>query len=273
MKTRIISGAVLFVLLVAIILLGEEVFCASIFILTGIGIYEFYHSVETGGYRPVRIIGYIASLYILYLGISRYGGKDSIFSPAAIAAAVFILGLILLCYLVFKSRLYNIADISLTVFGIVYVVGFFSFLVMVRNLENGVYLIGLVFIGAFITDTCAYFTGKAIGKRKLIPAVSPNKTVEGSLGGIAGCMILMTAFGAYINTCIPAIPLYHYLILGVLCGIISQLGDLTASAIKRYVGIKDYGNIMPGHGGVLDRFDSILFVAPTVYFYLMLVVR
>lgn len=273
MKTRIISGAVLFVLLIAIILLGEEVFSVSIFLLTCVGLYEFYHSIEAGGYRPVRVVGYAAALFILYLGFSYRMGRDPFSNPGALVAVAFILLLILFCFLVFKSRIYNILDISLTAFGILYVVGLFSFLVMTRSLENGVYLIWFVFIGAFITDTFAYFTGKAIGRRKLIPAVSPNKTVEGSLGGIVGCMAIMAVYGVYINGYIASIPLYHYLILGALCGIISQIGDLTASAVKRYVGIKDYGSIMPGHGGVLDRFDSILFVAPTVYFYLTMVVQ
>ena len=113
----------------------------------------------------------------------------------------------------------------------------------------------------------AYFTGMLLGKHKLCPKISPKKTIEGSIGGILGSVILCAAFSAIF---VPQL-LVHSIIIGVLGGIISQFGDLTASIFKRKMGIKDYGNLIPGHGGILDRFDSVLFTAPMVYYYILLV--
>ena len=159
-------------------------------------------------------------------------------------------------------------------FGVFYITFLFSFIVLIRNLENGFFLIWLVFIGAFSTDTFAYFSGRFFGRRKLMTAISPKKTVEGAMGGMLGCTIVTVLYGMYLRESgnISDISLYHYIVLGVLCGTISQLGDWTASAIKRFVKVKDFGNIMPGHGGALDRFDSILFTAPVLYFYISFIV-
>ncbi len=128
-------------------------------------------------------------------------------------------------------------------------------------------LSGMFFILAWGTDTCAYFTGYFFGKRKLWEEISPKKTIEGAIGGIVGATILAFAF-AYVLK--PSF-MYYAIPLGVIGSIVSQMGDLIASKIKRYVDIKDYGHIMPGHGGVLDRFDSIILTAPLVYYYVIIV--
>ena len=126
----------------------------------------------------------------------------------------------------------------------------------------------LIFIIAFATDTCAYFAGYAFGKHKLIPKVSPKKTIEGSIGGILGSTLICLAFGYYFN-----IDLKVIVILGFLGSIVAQVGDLFASSVKRYVGIKDYGKLIPGHGGILDRFDSVILVAPFVYSIINLFIK
>jgi phosphatidate cytidylyltransferase len=120
----------------------------------------------------------------------------------------------------------------------------------------------------YSTDTFAYFTGKALGKRKLCPAISPAKTIEGSIGGMIGSIILTSALGILLNWVYNIqIESVHFVAIGLLGGVFSQIGDLTASSIKRYCGLKNYGNIMPGHGGIMDRIDSLLFVLPIVYVY------
>ena len=126
-----------------------------------------------------------------------------------------------------------------------------------------------VFIGSWATDTCAYFAGYFFGKHKLAPVISPKKTVEGSIGGILGTLILMLTY-SYIGAevCDVRVNAVNVIILSLICGGVSQLGDLCASVIKREQGIKDYGHIMPGHGGVMDRFDSVLFAAPVVYYFI-----
>lgn len=273
MKTRIISAVVALALLAAIMLLGREALGITIFAAALLGIYEFYKAVENAGYKPVKVLGYISCLPLLYIGI--FGSDTGAFlqeSTLKLAAlVVFIVLLVLLAIIVFMYGKINIMDISITLFGILYVVFLLSFVTQVRNLENGYLYIWMVFIGAWATDTAAYFAGVTMGKRKILPEVSPKKTLEGSIGGVAGCIVAMLLYGLFVNARIDSIPLYHFAIIGLICGIVSQIGDWAASAVKRFVNIKDYGNIMPGHGGLLDRCDSILVVAPVIYFYIALI--
>ena len=129
-----------------------------------------------------------------------------------------------------------------------------------------------MFIGAFATDTFAYFTGVFFGKYKLCPEISPKKTIEGSVGGTVGCIALLMTYGLLLEKTFMVDVSYTKLaVLGVIVSPVSQIGDLTASIIKRKFGIKDYGNLFPGHGGILDRLDSVIAVAPLVYIYLNIV--
>lgn len=274
LKTRLISSIVGLILLFIVLAFGKLVLGVAIFVFSLAALYEFYNSVSNIGLKPVKIIGYLSCLPIIIIGLNgQYKtipiniGKLETFN--ALFLGFIILIFILLAMIIFQHKKFNINDISITLFGIFYVAFLFSYIVLIRNYENGHLLIWLVFIGAWVTDTFAYFSGRLFGKKKLIPEISPKKTVAGSIGGIIGCVFVMVVYGAvFLNN----ISVYHFILLGILCGIISQIGDLAASAIKRYVKVKDYGNIMPGHGGVLDRFDSILFVAPVIYFYLSFII-
>lgn len=269
MKTRIISGVAASVLLAAVMLLGRQALGVTVFAAALLCIYEFYKAVENAGHRPVKILGYITCLPLLYTGI--VGNPPAGMIQGQIlqiyALAIFILMIVMLCIIIFRYGKINLADISVTLFGIFYIVFLLSFVTMVRNLDNGYIYIWMVFIGAWATDMAAYFTGVLIGRKKILPEVSPKKTLEGSIGGVVGCILAMLLFGLYANSVIKPVPLINFAIIGLICGCISQVGDWAASAIKRFVGIKDYGDIMPGHGGLLDRCDSILVVAPVIYFY------
>ncbi|OPZ84574.1 MAG: Phosphatidate cytidylyltransferase [Firmicutes bacterium ADurb.Bin419] len=278
MKIRVASGIAGAILLFFVVWSGQIVLGLFIFLLSILALNEFYNAVSNIGYKPVKFIGYMASVYMFLVcskgPLNKYGiNIEFIYSFRSALLGVFLALLILFCYIIFLHNKFNISDISATVFGILYIVFLFGFVILIRNMVNGFYYVWLIFIGAFATDTFAYFSGYLFGKHKLMPEISPKKTVEGSIGGIVGCALVMGFYGMYLNFNNPAnvIPLYHFIILGIICGVISQIGDWSASAIKRYVKIKDYGNIMPGHGGVLDRFDSILFTAPVVYFYLSIV--
>jgi len=275
LKIRVASGIAGAILLFFVVWSGQIVLGLFIFLLSILALNEFYSAVSNIGYKPVKFIGYMASVYMFLVcskePLNKYGiNIEFLISFRSALLGVFSALLILFCYIIFLHNKFNISDISATVFGILYIVFLFGFVILIRNMVNGFYYVWLIFIGAFATDTFAYFSGYLFGKHKLMPEISPKKTVEGSVGGIVGCALVMGIYGMYLNFNNPAnvIPLYHFIILGIICGIISQIGDWSASAIKRYVKIKDYGNIMPGHGGVLDRFDSILFTAPVVYFYL-----
>lgn len=273
MKTRIISGAAALALLAAVMFLGREALGVAIFAAALLCVYEFYNAVGHAGYKPMKVVGYISCLPLLYLGV--FGSNWGDFPRGTVlkisALSVFLILLALLAVIVFLYGKINLVDISITLFGILYVVFLLSFVIQVRNLENGHLYIWMVFIGAWATDTSAYFAGVTMGRRKILPNVSPKKTLEGSIGGVIGCMAVMLAFGAFVNTQTDAIPLVHFAVIGLICGLVSQIGDWAASAVKRFVNIKDFGNIMPGHGGLLDRCDSILVVAPAVYFYIALV--
>jgi phosphatidate cytidylyltransferase len=295
MKTRIISAIAALILLAAVVYAGKTAIGLVVFLLAVIGIYEFFGALTKGGFRPVYPLGFISCLALLFpvlrgIGIDPAVGKESMTAEninryryalltrggaggngvlQAVEIALFLLIVILFCFVIFSGGKYKVRDVSATLFGIAYVVFLFSFVTLTRNLENGSLYIWMIFIGAWATDTFAFFTGLAFGKRKILPRVSPKKTVEGSVGGVVGCIAAMLAFGAYAAN-LTGTPLYHFAILGGVCGVISQIGDWAASAVKREAGIKDYGNIMPGHGGVLDRVDSMLFVAPAVYFYICL---
>jgi len=275
LKTRVISAVISLVLLFLVVWANQIVLGAVVFIVALIGIHEYYNSISNAGYKPIRIIGYFSCIPLLFIGMNgifkKIDGYVELYkSINFFSFFIFIILVLLFIAIIFLNEKFNINDIALTFFGIIYVVFLFSFIILTRNMDNGLLLIWLIFIGAWATDTFAYFCGRFFGKTKLLPAVSPKKTVEGSIGGIFGCVAITFIYGIYLNNYIFAspVPLFHFVFLGILNGVISQVGDWAASAIKRYVKIKDYGNIMPGHGGVLDRFDSILFTAPTVYFYL-----
>ncbi len=274
MRTRVISAIVAIVLLLIIVYLGSTAIGLAIFLLALGAIYEFNRALEKGGAKPIYAVGYLACLPLLYLAIEKLlptGIRAYVESNYLLIAAtgLFILLVVLFCLAMFSNGKYSISDIAITLFGIVYIVFLFSFVTLTSNMKNGNIYIWLIFIGACATDTFAFFTGITIGKTKIIPKISPKKSLEGCIGGVVGCVLAMLVFGSVFKSELGT-PMVHFAVLGLLCGVISQIGDWSASSIKRAVGLKDFGNIMPGHGGVLDRLDSILFVAPTVYFYINL---
>ena len=146
-----------------------------------------------------------------------------------------------------------------------------SFVFLTRELEHGVYLVWMIFINSWISDTCAYLTGVMAGRHKLAPVLSPKKSVEGSVGGIVGSALAGALFGYYLDAVLGTGQLTLLLAaVGGVGSVISQIGDLAASAVKRNYDIKDYGNLIPGHGGIMDRFDSVIFTAPITYFLIIL---
>lgn len=151
----------------------------------------------------------------------------------------------------------------------------FSFIWLTRELPGGIYMVWLIFISSWICDTCAYLSGMALGKHKLTPVLSPKKSVEGAVGGVLGSALVGALFGyLFLNRMFDGQNMVW--ICALICGagaVISQIGDLAASGIKRNHGIKDYGKLIPGHGGVMDRFDSVLFTAPIIYYLAILLIR
>lgn len=260
MKTRIVSAVIMLPLL-AVVVIGGWLLLAACFAIGIMGVREFYHGFENLNVKPSYMVAVMAILGLYAINL---------FAPLEYHyymlwfLAVIIMSLLYL----FNIEKRELADAMATLTGIFYVVFLSLHVAMVEQAGEYGILVWLIFITAFGTDSMAYFTGFAIGKHKLAPKISPKKTIEGSIGGILGSVLLCGLFGYFV---IPGL-LIHCVVIGILGGIISQFGDLTASIFKRKMGIKDFGNLIPGHGGILDRFDSVLFTAPMVYYYIMLVI-
>lgn len=231
-------------------------------VLSVLGMYEFYHAMKVKEFNPIVWVGYglLALFYIFNNDFEKL-------------MYILILGTFILLMIPVINLKYTFIDVAITLLGFIYVGILFSFIYLVNMKEGGQYLVWIIFIGSWMTDTAAYYAGKFFGKTKLCPKVSPKKTVEGSLGGFLGATIFCGIFGLIISKYVPTIPVYNYFLIGALCGILSQFGDLVASSVKRYVGIKDYSHLIPGHGGILDRFDSILFSGTVVFYYLTFILQ
>lgn len=256
-------GAVTLIPFVFILFLGGTYLKYGIMIISLIAMYEFYKVTKTKHLNPINIIGYLLCI-IYYISLKTEVNYKFLFFT--IIVSIFML----LCILVVDIE-YNFLDIAVTLFGFLYIALFFSTITLVNKGLYGNYMVWLIVISAWCCDTCAYYTGRFFGKKKLCPKVSPKKTVEGAIGGVIGSTMACSLFGSFAIIMGIPMPLYHYIILGVLCGAFCQFGDLAASSIKRYAKVKDYGNLIPGHGGILDRFDSILFSGVVVYYYLVFV--
>lgn len=259
MKTRIISALIMLPLLL-VVYFGGPLLIIGAFLIGLLGVREFYGSFEKVKIKSSHIVANI-SILLLY-GFNLFLG-----SYPQVYLMWFGLVVVMSFLYMFKINERKINDGFVTMVGIFYVI-FFSFHVVLID-QSGMYsiLIWLVFITAFGTDICAYFTGMLMGKHKLCPDLSPKKTIEGAIGGVVGSIILSGVFSLifcreYLILC---------LIIGVVGSVMAQLGDLSASLVKRKIKIKDYGNLIPGHGGILDRFDSVLFTAPTVYYCILIV--
>lgn len=258
MKTRILSGLIMAPLLVVLYLGGPVLMLACVFI-AAMAVREFYNGFGALDIKPCYNIAYAAilGLYAINLFTDNMGWYMLWFFGCVLASLLYL----------FKIEERNLEDAMATITGIFYIVFFSYHVVLVDQTGEFHLFVWLIVLTAFGTDIMAYFSGVFLGKHKLCPKISPKKTIEGSIGGILGSVILCGLFSWFF---IPRL-LVHALIIGALGGVISQFGDLTASIFKRKMGIKDYGNLIPGHGGILDRFDSVLFTAPMVYYYIVLV--
>lgn len=262
---RIASAAIGIVYLILAFYVGGWFLYLSILGIALIGMYEFYTAVRHQGYNPISWVGYLF-IFWLFCCIALDLRSFHAILLSALLAAFFCLSLNIV------SKRWNLLDACLTVFGFIYPGMAFMSLILLYNVEiYGKYLLIFTLCATWATDTFAYFTGLGLGKNKLCPRISPKKTVEGSIGGVLGSLITGILVGmVFTHFYRIDIGYIHYAAISLLCGITSQMGDLSASSIKRFCNIKDFGHILPGHGGILDRFDSILFAVPIVYSYYLL---
>lgn len=266
LKQRIIFGVLGVIAAIAIIFFASvQVIGVCIAIIAALGLWEFYR--VTGLFSkksPSVFLGYTYAAF-LYVYTILTGSVNSYVFLLSVLIYVFLL---LTLTVMFHDKMsFNEAAVSFL--GTVYIAVFFLHIVLIRALNSGKLLIWILFICAWATDTFAYIFGKTMGKHKLCPKISPKKTVEGSLGGILGCMLCVFVYTLAVSgICGFGANYASALAAAALGALFSQVGDLAASCIKREHGAKDYSNLIPGHGGILDRFDSVLFISPLIYYIL-----
>ena len=260
-KTRLLSGILLVIIALATIISGGYVLFFTLLAVSLIGMRELYKAMKVQDEKANLLVyaGYAgAAIYYVavLLDFERYGTLAIIF------------GLVLIMFVyVFTYPEFEAKQVMPAMFGIVYVAVMLSFIYLTRALPGGKFHVWLIFLCSWGCDTCAYCVGMLIGKHKMAPILSPKKSVEGGIGGILGAALIGVLYGLAINYWGNAgADVLSYAIIGAAGGAISQIGDLAASAIKRYHNIKDYGKLIPGHGGILDRFDSVIFTAPIIYY-------
>ena len=274
MKQRIVSALIALPLLLAILFSGNQyIIGASLYILSLIGCFELYKSFNNTDYKldtTYKMFGYIGTTIFYIVKLMNINVDSNVL--------LLLYSIIIIGYSMISYNNKSIGKLAITILSVIYIPYLFSYIFNIytdnRIISN--FLVGYVFIIAFGSDTVACLVGKYLGKRKVTPVLSPNKSLEGFIGGILGSIILTLGYtyllinANIIHMHLKISKIIIIIVFAALGAMISQIGDLLASAIKRTNGIKDYGNLIPGHGGVLDRFDSILMVAPFVYYFLII---
>ncbi|MFR8549127.1 MAG: phosphatidate cytidylyltransferase [Lachnospiraceae bacterium] len=261
-RTRLLSGIVLVALALVLLITGGPVLAASLLAISIIGLNELYRAlgIEDGKFSPLAAVGYLGCFFyymIVILDLSAY----------TMTVLIALLILFMAVY-VFTYPRYKTDQVTGAFFGVVYVAVMLSCIYELRIMEHGVFLVWLIFISSWGCDTCAYCVGMLFGKHKMSPKLSPKKSVEGAVGGVVGAALIGAIYAAAIAGWMDGgtHTMMSFAVICALGGLISMVGDLAASAIKRNRGIKDYGKLIPGHGGILDRFDSVIFIAPVIYY-------
>lgn len=259
--TRLISGIVLVAVALVTIITGGSVLFFTMLGVSLIGMHELYRAtkVEEETVSLLAVAGYLgAILYYILL----------YFNTSAYTITGLIIALIALMFVyVFAYPRYRSEQVMAAFFGIVYVAVMLSFIYQTRNLQDGKFIVWLIFLCSWGCDTCAYCVGMLMGKHKMSPKLSPKKLVEGAVGGVLGAALLGAVYAAAVGSHLEdgCSKMFVYALICAVGALISMVGDLAASAIKRNHGIKDYGKLIPGHGGIMDRFDSVIFTAPVIW--------
>lgn len=261
-KIRLLSSIVLMILMLVFIITGGNVLLAAVAFLSLIAMMEIMRMAKIHR-SPLAVLGYasIVLLYVLFLT----GRMDKL-----VPLAVFYLMAIMAVYVVAFPK-FKVEQVLYPWFGFFYAGLLISYIYQVRELPGGAFGVWLIFIAAWGSDTCAYCVGMLFGKHKAFPVLSPKKTWEGCIGGVVGAALIAVVYCLAMNHWFEqSFSMVQYAIVCACGAVISQVGDLAASAMKRNNEIKDYGKLIPGHGGVLDRYDSVIFVAPIVYYLLQM---
>lgn len=258
-KTRLLSGIVLVALAIFFIISGHEILLFSTLTISCIGMFELYRVFKMEKSLLVAPAYLAAILYYINLRWTFISDIMMLFMALTI--------LLMFVYVLSYPK-YDAKQLMAAFFGVFYVAMMLSYVYQIRTLNNGVYLAFLVFLCSWGCDTCAYCVGVLIGKHKMAPKLSPKKSIEGAVGGVVGAALLTAIYCAIFSSKmnIDVTEIVVLALIAAIAGLISMIGDLCASAIKRNYDIKDYGKLIPGHGGILDRFDSMIITAPIIYY-------
>lgn len=263
--TRLLSGIVLVILVFFTCWIGSWPLWIFTMLIGFIGLYEFYRVFRIEGSSLLGIAGTAGTVLWQYTVFAVSGGLPA--QKELLWLTLLAAFLLIMAVYVFTFPKYETQQVMAAFFGIVYVPVMLSFIYQTRMLEEGFSLVWLIFLCSWGCDTCAYCVGMLIGRHKLAPVLSPKKSIEGAVGGVLGAALLGAGYGALTDG-----PVMIYALICAAGAVASQVGDLAASAIKRQHGIKDYGTLIPGHGGILDRFDSVIVTAPMIYILAVLFV-
>ena len=263
--TRLLSGIVLLAIALATFSFGNVFLAVPLWLISLIAYRELTKALKCATdekkFNALEWIGFVGvTAYYATLFFTRDHTLLLMCIVALFMAEMF-------CYVAAFPK-YQASQVMAAVFSFLYAPVLLSFVYLTRECETGIYLVWLILISSWGCDTCAYCVGMLIGKHKMSPKLSPKKSVEGAIGGVAGAALL-TALYCFIfrsQMNLTGTEIGILAVIAAVAGLISMVGDLTASAIKRFFDIKDYGHLIPGHGGIMDRFDSMIITAPIIYF-------
>lgn len=275
-RTRLLSGILLVAIALAVLLTGGALLAVVLFLVSMIAYRELTTACKVRGEgagpgTPV-IVGLVMTL-VYYGAIGLALARDVDFVFRAMILAIVAAFLAFLFVYVFAFPKYHANQIMSAMFSFLYGPVMLSFLYLLREgFDDGIYLVWFAFLASWGSDTCAYCVGVLIGKHKMTPKLSPKKSVEGAVGGILGAALLFVLYTYFVINRYTAmtLPLPVAAALGAAGALVSMVGDLAASAVKRDHGIKDYGKLIPGHGGIMDRFDSVIVAGPIVFLGILL---
>ncbi len=262
MKQRIITAIVAIALFLPILIYGDIPFLILIYAMASIGLYELIKMKK----MPLMTISSLLSFLLVWILLlpDRYSSFFEMIQYDKMDIVI-IIAFLLLVITVISKNAFTFDDAAFLMLSSLYIGVAFYYFFGTRDGENGLLTILFVLITIWVTDSGAYFVGRSLGKRKLWPEISPNKTVEGFLGGVGSAIVVAILFYFFSNL---DYNISKLIVMALLISVFGQLGDLVQSAYKRHYGVKDSGNILPGHGGILDRFDSLIFILPILHFFI-----
>ncbi len=263
-KTRLLSSIILVILALTLLLKGGGYLIIALWSISLVAFRELYQVCQImDGSKAGRQLEMTGFIFITWFYLAAGNGLTLYMILAVLMALIAFLFIYVFSFPKLHAR-----QIMGAYFSFIYAPVMFSFVYLTREMEYGIYFVWMIFISSWISDTFAYIFGMLFGKHSLAPVLSPKKSIEGSIAGVIGSALCGGLFGYFLVE-----PLIHdqqvtwvFALIGGIGSIISQIGDLAASAIKRNYEIKDYGKLIPGHGGIMDRFDSVIVTAPMIYF-------